>query len=107
MHIAFAFTGLMLILIALPPRGRWLFLSSLAVLAIVAGVVVPQQETVTIWRGPISSDLASDPARSLNTLQGRLEVWSRAIYGIQDFPFTAMGMNTFRRIVHVLYRLFI
>ncbi len=37
---------------------------------------------------------------------GRLEVWSRAVYGIQDFPFTGMGMNTFRKIVHVLYPLF-
>jgi putative inorganic carbon (HCO3(-)) transporter len=36
-----------------------------------------------------------------------MEIWSRAIYGIQDFPFTGMGMNTFRKIVPVLYPLFI
>jgi putative inorganic carbon (HCO3(-)) transporter len=46
------------------------------------------------------------PGMSLGTLSGRFEVWSRAIYGIQDFPFTGMGMNTFRRVVHVLYPLF-
>lgn len=46
------------------------------------------------------------PGMSLETLSGRIEVWSRAIYGIQDFPFTGMGMNTFRRVVHVLYPLF-
>jgi len=106
-YIAFALTGLTLISMALPPRGRWLFLGSLAVLILVVGVVLPQQEAATIWEGLIGSDLASDPALSLNTLQGRLEVWSRAIYGIQDFPFTGMGMNTFRHIVHVLYPLFI
>jgi len=41
------------------------------------------------------------------SLQGRIEVWSRAIYGIADFPFTGMGMNTFRKVVHVLYPLFL
>jgi putative inorganic carbon (HCO3(-)) transporter len=40
------------------------------------------------------------------SLAARLEIWSRAIYGIQDFPFTGMGMNTFRKVVHVLYPLF-
>jgi putative inorganic carbon (HCO3(-)) transporter len=40
-------------------------------------------------------------------LAGRVEIWSRAIYAIQDFPFTGMGLNTFRRVVHVLYPLFL
>jgi len=51
-----------------------------------------------------SSTLAVESATS--TWEGRTEVWSRALYGIQDFPFTGMGMNTFRRVVHVLYPLF-
>ena len=42
---------------------------------------------------------------SLDTLEGRLEVWSRAIEGIQDFPLTGMGLNTFRSIVFVFYPL--
>ncbi len=41
------------------------------------------------------------------SLQGRVEIWSRALYGIQDFPFTGMGMNMFRRVVHILYPLFL
>lgn len=40
-------------------------------------------------------------------LQGRLEIWSRALYGLADFPFTGMSMNGFRRLVHVLYPLFL
>lgn len=44
---------------------------------------------------------------AIDTLEGRLEIWSRAIYGIEDFVFTGMGMNTFRRVVHVLYPLFL
>jgi O-antigen ligase len=39
-------------------------------------------------------------------LQGRLEIWSRALYGLADFPLTGMGMNGFRQVVHVLYPLF-
>jgi len=42
---------------------------------------------------------------SLSTLNGRVEIWSRAIYAIQDFSFTGMGMDTFRSVVNVLYPL--
>ena len=38
-----------------------------------------------------------------DTISGRLELWTRAVYGIQDLPFTGMGMNAFRRIMPVLY----
>lgn len=44
-------------------------------------------------------------AFSMSTLSGRVEIWARAIYAIQDFAFTGMGMNTFRTIVNVLYPL--
>ncbi|HYK88421.1 MAG TPA: O-antigen ligase family protein [Acidobacteriota bacterium] len=40
------------------------------------------------------------------TLQARLEIWSRAVYGIEDFAFTGMGMNAFRKVVQILYPLF-
>lgn len=41
------------------------------------------------------------------TMQGRFEVWQRALYMIQDFPYTGIGMGTFDRVVHVLYPLFL
>lgn len=37
--------------------------------------------------------------------QERIEIWSRALYAIQDFPFTGLGMNIFRKVVHVRYPL--
>jgi putative inorganic carbon (HCO3(-)) transporter len=40
------------------------------------------------------------------SLAGRLELWSRGIYAIEDFPLTGMGMNTFRKLVHILYPVF-
>ncbi len=105
-YIGLALTLPVLILIALPRRGRWYSLIILTVLVVLLGFVIASRwEAVRTWVA--GSDLAADPALSLNSLQGRLEVWSRAIYGIQDFPFTGMGMNAFRRVVPVLYPLFL
>ena len=50
---------------------------------------------------------AQESGQSLVTMEQRLEVWSRAIYAIQDFPLTGMGMNVFRLAVHRLYPLFL
>jgi uncharacterized membrane protein len=57
---------------------------------------------------PFSENTSALTAESaIETWEGRVEIWSRAIYGIQDFAFTGMGMNTFRRVVNVLYPLFL
>lgn len=40
-------------------------------------------------------------------VSGRVELWSRALYGIADFPLTGMGMNVFRRVMPVLYPTFL
>jgi putative inorganic carbon (HCO3(-)) transporter len=104
-YISLALTLPVLILIALPRRWRWYGLIVFVVLAIVLGFLIASrwEEVRTLITG---SNLSADPALSLNSLEGRLEIWSRAIYGIQDFPFTGMGMNTFRKVVPVLYPLF-
>ena len=104
-YISLALTLPVLVLFLLPPKWRWYGLAILTLLAITFGVLlVLHWEAVRSWL--TGSNLAADPALSLETLKGRLEIWSRAIYGIQDFPFTGMGMNTFRKVVPVLYPLF-
>ncbi len=40
------------------------------------------------------------------TIAGRVEIWSRALYAIQDFAFTGCGLGGFREIAWVLYPLF-
>jgi hypothetical protein len=105
-YIALALTLSALLLIALPSRWRWYGLAILALFSIILGILLASHsDAVRAW--DTGSDLASDPALSLNTFDLRLEIWSRAIYGIQDFPFTGMGMNTFRKVVPVLYPLFL
>ena len=42
----------------------------------------------------------------LYSLTGRVELWSRAQYMIQDFPFTGVGLNRVEPTVHILYPLF-
>ncbi len=42
-----------------------------------------------------------------SSAQGRLELWSRAIYMMQDFPYTGIGIGTFGRVTPVLYPLFL
>jgi len=39
-------------------------------------------------------------------MSGRLEIWSRALLGIADFPLTGMSVNGFRHVVDVLYPLY-
>jgi len=38
---------------------------------------------------------------------GRREVWSRALYMLQDFPFTGIGLNTFPFVANTLYPFFL
>lgn len=64
----------------------------------------------TLFFGPSRlAELAisqSGPGMAGN-ISGRLELWSRALYGIQDFPITGMGMNAFRKVMPVLYPTFL
>jgi putative inorganic carbon (hco3(-)) transporter len=49
---------------------------------------------------------SSGPGMAGN-VSGRVELWSRAIYGIQEFPITGMGINAFRKIMPALYPTFL
>lgn len=44
---------------------------------------------------------------TLGSPAGRLEVWSRAVYMIQDFPFTGIGMGSFTEVADRLYPFFL
>jgi putative inorganic carbon (HCO3(-)) transporter len=46
-------------------------------------------------------------SETLRGWQGRQEVWSRAIYMIQDFPYTGIGLGTFRRVAPLMYPFFL
>jgi len=41
------------------------------------------------------------------TFAARMEIWQRAIYMIQDFPYTGVGLNNFDPVAHVMYPFFL
>jgi len=41
--------------------------------------------------------------QTLNGLDGRIEIWSRALAMIRDFPFTGIGMGSFGKVADLLY----
>src|SRR6185503_13930860 len=49
----------------------------------------------------VTSGLETEAAGTIR-LGGRLEVWSRGLQGLADFPL-GMGMNNFRRVMPILY----
>lgn len=76
----------------------------------VLGVLVLALGVGILFLGPgfIQTWLDQASTLDMNTLSlaGRIEIWSRALYGVMDFPFTGMGMDMFREVVWILYPLF-
>ncbi len=103
---AFALLG------GLTSRRPPLRLAALALLVI--GVVALVAAPFVLGPGISGLGPAAGPAGAASTLDGlsqislagRIEIWSRALYAIQDFPFTGVGLGAFRRVVNLLYPLF-
>jgi len=74
------------------------FVGALGLMAFMLPRVLSQED------GAALSAMSGDAAI---TLEGRVEIWSRAVYALQDFPFTGVGLGAFRRVVNVLYPLFL
>jgi putative inorganic carbon (hco3(-)) transporter len=80
-------------------RGRWGW-----ALALAAGLAVLLL-AARLGFSNIAGALVNSP--TLGGLDGRLEVWSRAIYMVQDFPFTGIGMGSFTEVADRLYPFFL
>ncbi|MCX7856216.1 MAG: O-antigen ligase family protein [Anaerolineae bacterium] len=98
-------------LAGLTARRRWIrrigvILPILAILTVVVAIINLGSQALgeSLWgqeiAGPVEEVVGSI------TLEGRVEIWSRALYAIQDFPFTGCGLGAFRRAVPILYPLF-
>jgi len=95
--------GVAVLLWLLGRWGRVMLGIGIAILMILLALGVPER---LILNGGSSLVTAADQAAFNPSLVDRTEIWSRAIYGLQDFPFTGMGLGTFRYIMPVLYPLF-
>jgi putative inorganic carbon (HCO3(-)) transporter len=87
--------GLLALLAWHSPRSRrWLGL-----LLVAAAAVIVAAGARNLW------ELASQHTGPGLEIQfgGRVELWSTALHGIEEFPITGMGMNAFRKLMPVLY----
>jgi putative inorganic carbon (HCO3(-)) transporter len=88
---------ILILLIAL--RWKWGWIIMPISFAAVGGMIA-------LWGADKFLEVLSSGV-SLQGLQGRLEVWSRAIYMIQDFPFTGVGLGLFGDVADTLYPFFL
>lgn len=91
-----AAAGCALVLVLLRRELRWV--GVVGALAAVGGIV---------WFGPAALGeylAASDP---IGGLPARIEIWTRAVYIVRDFPFTGIGPGAFDEVVVRLYPYFL
>ena len=109
--LAFLLTGSIILLLT-QSRGAWIaFGCALAVLVILrfrrgwVAVLILALVGVLIAAGlgvdRVISALAG--GTTPGGMAGRIEVWSRALYMVQDFPFTGIGIGAFTEVADRLY----
>jgi putative inorganic carbon (HCO3(-)) transporter len=104
-YIGLASGLILLLLVVLPKKIKWGYIFLLIIGVGILTYYILNGQFMTYVNQLFPDSGMASMAFSMNTLSGRVEIWSRAIYAIQDFAFTGMGMNTFRSIVNVLYPL--
>ena len=80
---------------------RWLLLGACLV---VAGVVVFQSVADS---NPGEADLYGATQSVVHSAQGRMELWSRGLMMLQDFPFTGIGLGMVVEVMPLLYPTFV
>jgi putative inorganic carbon (HCO3(-)) transporter len=104
-YIGMAAALYVMLLISLPRRWRQIALVIVLIAALITGITLLTFDNLRIWDWKPEGQVLGEGLLSTNSLDSRRRIWSRAIYGLQDFPFTGMGMNAFREVVNVLYPL--
>jgi putative inorganic carbon (HCO3(-)) transporter len=94
-YLGFAISLLVLLGLRWPKVARLVI--PLAIVAALAGA------TLAGW-DRVADELTTGDA--ISGLDERVMIWSRALYAIQDFSFTGVGLGTFERVVAILYPLF-
>ncbi len=93
--------GLMALAWLGPRHWRWRLLGLGLLAAALVGGVVSGLVAGAPWAEAVGGELAP-----LDWLSSRPEIWARALYALEDFPLTGLGMNMFRRLGPVFYPYF-
>jgi putative inorganic carbon (HCO3(-)) transporter len=113
---AFALLVMLVVLALTKSRGAWMALGAvLGILllmrwrwgwvVLVAGALLISVVIYRIGLQPVVEALST--TGSVTTLDLRLETWSRAIFMIQDFPLTGVGLGTYGYVADALYPFFL
>jgi putative inorganic carbon (HCO3(-)) transporter len=113
--VSLATLGMAAILLLTESRGAWAALLAAALLLaalrwrwgwLLLPLAAAAGAALLIYLGPgrVLDLLAS--SGMVSSLDGRLEIWSRAIYMIQDFPFSGIGLGSFGVVADRMYPFF-
>jgi putative inorganic carbon (hco3(-)) transporter len=72
---------------------------------VLPGIAAAGAAGLLVYPGPALELVTAGGGGIVNSAQGRLELWSRALAMIADFPFTGVGMGGFARALWLLYPL--
>ncbi len=93
--------GAALMVVAVARNWRWAWVGGIA---LVAGLIA----VATMGLQPALDLVVGGLGRStVQSAAGRLELFSRAIYMLEDFSFTGIGLGMFPRVLSLLYPLFL
>jgi putative inorganic carbon (HCO3(-)) transporter len=92
-----AFLAVILLLVVLRwKRGWWLLVGATTLSVLLFMIMGPTA---------VLNEIVANV--TLGGMDGRIEVWSRAIYMVQDFPFTGVGIGSYGPVADLLYPFFL
>jgi putative inorganic carbon (HCO3(-)) transporter len=77
-------------------KKRW-HMFVVILLGMIGIFILIDQATFLLELPPVQKTIES------RSSQGRIELWQHALYLIRDFPFTGIGMGTYKEVAHTLY----
>ncbi|CAG0935226.1 hypothetical protein TFLX_04058 [Thermoflexales bacterium] len=88
-------------------RIRWIIAGLASVVILGVLVIGPDRIGANLFETTADRGVFNSAQKGLSSLNWsfRLEVWQTAIEGVTDFPFTGMGLGTFREVGRLFYPL--
>lgn len=91
-----------LIPIWLSSKWRKIYFGGAVIAIISIEALIWRSGTESILNFVVENQTSVDPTNVVYTLTRRGDIWSRALYGIKQFPLTGIGLNTFRFQINAL-----
>ncbi len=87
--------------------ARWIMAVLVLAGILLAVMIGPDQIGSKVFGAPAGDTIFTSTQEKIGALDWRfrLEIWQTAVEGVSDFPFTGMGLGTFRKVGRLLYPL--